>query len=92
MPLSNSERALLTFVERVERLEEEKAGLAEDIKEVYGEAAEAEFDAATMKKAIAARRNYQGYVTKRKKVDAMLDTLDQIELRAKAESEAEGTA
>ena len=36
--------ALVQYIERVERLEEEKAGLMEDIKEVYGEAKGAGFD------------------------------------------------
>ena len=36
--------ALIQFIERVERLEEEKAGLMEDIRSVYGEAKGAGFD------------------------------------------------
>jgi uncharacterized protein (UPF0335 family) len=35
---------LKSFIERIERLEEEKRALAEDIKEVYAEAKGTEFD------------------------------------------------
>ena len=44
------------FIERVERLEEEKANLAEDIKEVYAEAKGVGFDAKTMRKIVSLRK------------------------------------
>lgn len=47
---------LVSFVERVERLEEEKAALVEDIREVYGEAKSRGFDTAIMRKAIRLRK------------------------------------
>ena len=47
---------LRAFVERVERLEEEKAALAEDIKEVYGEAKGNGFDVKILRKVIALRK------------------------------------
>lgn len=47
---------LRSFVERIERLEEEKAGLAEDIKEVYAELKGVGFDAKTVRKIIALRK------------------------------------
>ena len=47
---------LRSFIERVERLEEEKAALAEDIKECYAEAKGVGFDAKTMKKIIKLRK------------------------------------
>lgn len=46
---------LKSFIERVERLEEEKAGLAEDISEVYGEAKATGFDVTIMRKIIKIR-------------------------------------
>lgn len=47
---------LRSFIERIERLEEEKAGLAEDIKEVYAEAKGVGFDVPTIRKVIAERK------------------------------------
>lgn len=47
---------LKSFIERIERLEEEKAGIAEDIKEVYAEAKGVGFDAKTMRKIVALRK------------------------------------
>ena len=49
-------RRLLSFIERVERLEEEKAALAEDIKEVYAEAKGVGFDVPTIRKIIRERK------------------------------------
>lgn len=47
---------LASFLERVERLEEEKAALMEDIKEVYAEAKGVGFDVKTMRRIIALRK------------------------------------
>lgn len=47
---------LRSFVERIERLEEEKSHLAEDIKEVYAELKGVGFDAKTIRKIIALRK------------------------------------
>ena len=44
------------FVARIERLEAEKAELAADIREVYAEVKSFGFDAAVMRKIIAARK------------------------------------
>lgn len=44
------------LVERIEKLEEEKAALAEDIKEVYAEAKGNGFDPKIIKKVIALRK------------------------------------
>lgn len=46
---------LKQIVERVERLEEEKAGIAGDIKEVYAEAKGRGFDVKTIRKIIRLR-------------------------------------
>ena len=46
---------LKAFLERIERLEEEKAALAEDIKDVYGEAKSNGFDIKVMRKIVAIR-------------------------------------
>lgn len=47
---------LKSFIERVERLEEEKSELAEDIKEVYAEAKAVGFDVKTIRKIIRLRK------------------------------------
>ena len=47
---------LLSIIERIERLEEEKKGIADDIKEVYAEAKSNGFDTKTLRKVIAMRK------------------------------------
>ena len=47
---------LKSFIERIERLEEEKRALAEDIKEVYAEAKGTGFDTKIMRQVIRLRR------------------------------------
>ena len=50
---------LKSFVQRIERLEEEKRALAEDIKEVYSEAKGRGFDIKILRKVIALRKKDQ---------------------------------
>ena len=47
---------LRLLIERVERLEEEKKGIGDDIKDVYGEAKAVGFDTKTMKKIVRLRK------------------------------------
>lgn len=47
---------LRSFIERIERLEEEKKAIAEDIKEVYAQAKGSGFDVKIMRKIIALRK------------------------------------
>lgn len=47
---------LRAFVERIERLEEEKKTIGDDIKDVYGEAKGMGYDTTALKKIIALRR------------------------------------
>jgi uncharacterized protein (UPF0335 family) len=47
---------LKAFIERIERLEEEKASLAGDIREVYGEAKGNGFDTKVIRKIVAMRK------------------------------------
>lgn len=61
---------LKAFIERIERLEEEKAHLAEDIKEVYAEAKGVGFDAKTMRKIVSLRKMD---AEKRREADELLD-------------------
>ena len=47
---------LKSFIMRVERLEEDKKGIADDIKEVYNEAKGEGFDVKVLRKVIALRK------------------------------------
>lgn len=47
---------LRAFIERIERLEEEKRAIADDIKEVYSEAKGTGYDAKVMRKIVSLRR------------------------------------
>ena len=62
---------LKSFIERIERLEEEKRALAADIKEVYSEARGAGFDVKTMRELIKIRRLDEDDLDER---EALLDT------------------
>lgn len=53
---SNTAAELKAIVERVERLEEEKQTIADDIKGVYAEAKSTGFDTKILKKVIALRK------------------------------------
>ena len=52
---------LKAFIERIERLEEEKAAIAGDIKEVYAEAKGNGFDTKVLRKLIAIRKADLGH-------------------------------
>ncbi|MGJ4858481.1 DUF2312 domain-containing protein [Labrys sp. KNU-23] len=47
---------LKSIIERIERLEEDKKAIADDIKEVYGEAKANGFDAAILRKIVSLRK------------------------------------
>ena len=51
-----SGQRLKAYIERIERLEEEKAGLAEDVKDIYAEAKPAGFDVKTMRAVVKIRK------------------------------------
>lgn len=61
---------LLSIVERVERLEEEKKEVADQIKEVYAEAKGNGFDTKTLRKVVALRKKKP---EERSEEEAMLD-------------------
>ena len=61
---------LRTIVERIERLDEEKREVAEQIKEVYAEAKGNGFDTATIRKIVALRKKDPN---ERTEEEAMLD-------------------
>ena len=47
---------LRSFIERIERLEEEKKTIAEDIRDVFGEAKSQGYDTKIMRKVLALRK------------------------------------
>jgi uncharacterized protein (UPF0335 family) len=49
-------KRLRAFLERIERLEEEKKGLADDVKDIYAEAKGVGFDVTTMRRIIKLRK------------------------------------
>jgi uncharacterized protein (UPF0335 family) len=51
-----AEERLKSFIERIERLEEEKAALTADIREVYSEAKAAGFDIKIMRQVVRLRK------------------------------------
>jgi uncharacterized protein (UPF0335 family) len=61
---------LKSFIERIERLEEEKKALTADIKEVYGEAKATGFDTKIMRKIVTMRKKDSA---ERREEQAMLD-------------------
>jgi uncharacterized protein (UPF0335 family) len=52
----NAKDQLRAFIERIERLEEEKAALSEDIREVYAEAKSSGFDTKALRSIIRMRK------------------------------------
>jgi uncharacterized protein (UPF0335 family) len=62
---------LRSFIERIERLEEEKKTIAKDVKDVYGEAKGTGFETKILKKVIAIRKQDKD---ERAEQEAILDT------------------
>ncbi len=61
---------LRAFIERIERLEEEKAAIADDIKEVYAEAKATGFDTKVMRRVVKLRKEN---AQERAEFEAILD-------------------
>ena len=66
-----SAEQLRQFIERIERLEEEKRSFADDIKDVYAEAKSTGFDSKTMRKIVALRKMEKHH---RDEADALMET------------------
>lgn len=62
---------LRLLIERIERLEEEKKGIADDIKDVYAEAKGTGFDPKTMRTIVRLRKMDK---SDRQEMEALLDT------------------
>ncbi len=67
---ATAQTRLKTIIERIERLEEEKAGIANDIKEVYAEAKGNGFDVKILRKVIRLRKQDKA---KRQEEEALID-------------------
>lgn len=63
-------RQLRSFVDRIERLEEEKQTIADDIKDVYAEAKGNGFDTKILRKVISIRKMDR---SEREEMEAILD-------------------
>jgi uncharacterized protein (UPF0335 family) len=61
---------LKSIIERIERLEEEKKAIADDIREVYAEAKANGFDAPTLRRVVAMRKVE---ASERQEKEALLD-------------------
>ena len=66
-----SAEQLRQFIERIERLEEEKRGFADDIKDVYAEAKSTGFDSKTMRAIVRLRKMEKHH---RDEADALMET------------------
>jgi uncharacterized protein (UPF0335 family) len=62
---------LRLFIERIERLEEEKKGVADDVKDVYAEAKANGYDTKTMRSIVRLRKMEKHA---RDEADALLET------------------
>ena len=62
---------LRLFIERIERLEEEKKGISDDIKDVYAEAKSNGYDTKTMR-AVVRLRKLEAHT--RQEMDVLLET------------------
>lgn len=62
---------LRLFIERIERLEEEKKGIADDIRDVYAESKSNGFDVKIMRQIVRLRKME---THDRQEMDAILDT------------------
>lgn len=76
-PTSVSKTVLKSVVDRIENLEEEKQGTADDIKEVYTEAKAKGLDVKTIRKIVSARRRDKEALRAEKELlDIYLEALD----------------
>ncbi len=68
---ANTDERLRLLIERVERLEEEKKGIADDIKDVYSEAKAVGYDAKIMRQIVRLRKLSPD---DRREVDMLIET------------------
>lgn len=76
---SNSAKVLLGFVERIERLEEEKKGIASDIKDLKAEAKGVGFDMPTLSEMLKLRKLSKDKLQEKEELrDQYINALDLI--------------
>lgn len=66
----SAQRQLRSYIERIERLSEEKKALGDDIKDVFGEAKATGFDVKIMRKVLAMRKKSK---SEREEEESILD-------------------
>ncbi|WP_066723513.1 DUF2312 domain-containing protein [Sphingomonas pituitosa] len=69
-----SAEQLRLLIERIERLEEEKKGISDDIKDVYGEAKSTGFDVKTIRTIVRLRKMEKHH---REEAEMLLETYKQ---------------
>ena len=69
--MEEAKNQLMSFIERIERMEEEKAGVATDIKEIYAEAKANGFETKIIRKIVSLRRKSK---EERQEEEALLET------------------
>ena len=67
---SETTRQLTNIISRIERLEEEKKGLADDVKDIFAEAKGLGYDVKALRRVIARRRMDK---SAREELDAMIE-------------------
>ncbi|EMS36054.1 DUF2312 domain-containing protein [Candidatus Liberibacter americanus] len=76
---NNTQEQLRSFIERIERLEQEKKVLSENIKEVYSEAKATGFDIKALRKIISLRKkDEQEWIEEEQILDVYLRALGMI--------------
>ena len=68
---TSTDDRLRLLIERIERLEEEKKGIGDDVKDVYSEAKSAGYDAKIMRQIVRLRKMKPD---DRREMDMLLDT------------------
>lgn len=68
---NESKNQLIAFIERIERLEEDKKAVSEDIKDIYTEAKSAGFEAKIIRKIVSLRRKTK---EQRQEEESLLET------------------
>jgi uncharacterized protein (UPF0335 family) len=77
---------LRAFIERIERLEEEKKAISDDIKEVYAEAKGSGFDAKVMRQIVRIRKQDRNERAEQEAIlDLYMHALGMVEAGAAAE-------
>lgn len=72
---ANSAGELKAYLERIERLEEERRQLGDDIKDIYGEAKHSGFDPKIIRQIVKIRKDPDGYRENSEVLDTYLHAL-----------------